>query len=111
MLKLICVFFPAVLSVWLFEAISHKQLTLKAWVYRFCLNAMLCNGFVFVVKTLLTHTSQELLNLIGADMMPAVALRYLIMALPAAVAAAALEALLTKKIDISVGEDEDEKPQ
>lgn len=110
MLKLICIFFPAVLSVWLFEAITKQQLTLKGWGYRFCLNTIICNAFVFAVKALVTQTSQELLNQIGADMTPAVALRYLMMAVPVAVIASVTETLLSKKVsvDISVSEDEDE---
>lgn len=111
MLKIICVFFPAVLSVWMFEALTKQQLGLKSWAYRFCLNTIICNAFVFAVKVFVTQTSRELLNQVNADMVPDVALRYIIMAVPAAAVAAVIEALLTKKIGVCISEDEDDKTE
>lgn len=108
MLKFICVFFPAVLSVWAFEALTKQQMGIKHWVYRFCLNSVICNGFVCLLKIAVTHTSHELLNQAVSDMSPDIALRYLVMALPAAVAAAVIEALLNKGISVKVSENSDE---
>ncbi len=111
MISLICIFFPAVLSVWLFEALTKQSLALKPWIYRFCLNSVAVNGLIFLIKWLATNTSAELLAQPSADMTPDVALRYLIMALPIAAVLTAVEALLTKKITVSVSEDKDESEE
>ncbi len=111
MISAICIFFPAVLSVWLFEALSKQNLTLKPWIYRFSLNSVIVNGLVFMVKWLVTDTSSELLALPSADMTPDVAIRYLVMALPIAAVAAVVEALLVGKITVSVSEENDESEE
>ena len=73
------------LAVWIYEALTKRKLGLKGWVYRFCFNATVINLFVFLVKKFISHTSNELIALPGAEVVPEIAIRYLVMALPAAI--------------------------
>ncbi len=109
MISLICIFFPAVLSVWFFESVTKQNLNLKLWIYRFCMNSVIINGVVFAVKWLVTGTSAELLASPAADMTPDVAIRYLIMALSIAAVLVIVESLLTKKITVCITEENDEQ--
>lgn len=106
MLKLICLFFPAVCSVGLFERLRKTDLKFKNMLYAFCLNAVLCNSAVLFFKEFLTLTSQEPLNAAFYDITPSVAIRYLAIALPAALIVGVSEALLFGKLKASVKTDE-----
>lgn len=105
MLKLICLFFPAVCSVGLFERLRKTDLKFKNMLYAFCFNAVLCNSAVLFFKEFITLTSQEPLNAAFYDITPSVAIRYLAIALPAALIVGILEALLLGKINTSVKTD------
>ncbi len=108
MVLFICLLFPAVLSVWIYEAVSKKQLSKKQWLYRYCLNVLLINGFVFLVKKFILGTSAELLAPVASEMPPEYAIRYLAVAVPATIALGVLEMFLSKHTKMTVEEDEDD---
>ena len=108
MIQFMCIVFPAVISVWVFEAISKTKLDLKGWIYRFATNALITNMAVLLLKKFVSHTSSEFLAMPGADMVPEVAIRYVVMALPIALAVAVVSALLPKALKVSVEDDQKE---
>lgn len=110
MVAFIVLFLPAVLSVWLWEVFSKTQLNKKKWFYLLSLNIMLVNIFCFAVKKWVLLTAGNSLSGLAADMTPAAAFNYLVMAIPAAVALALVENFVFRKVRLQVEdkqEDED----
>ena len=108
MITFIVLFLPAVLSVWLWEVFSKNHLCKRNWVYLLSLNILLINFGCFAVKKWILYTASNVMASLMADMTPSVAVNYLIMAIPAAVALALVEKLVYSKIRIRVeGEDKD----
>lgn len=85
MIAFIVLFLPAILSVWIWEAVNKTALPRRNWVYVFALHNVLINFVCFAVKKWVLHTGDAVINSIAADMTPSVACNYLIMALPLAV--------------------------
>lgn len=108
MLSFICYFFPAVISLRLFEALSKSSLSLKKCIYRFCCNTLLINFLCLAVKKTVFHTANNPMLLDSSDMLPIVALNYMIIAVPFAAVIALAEVLLSKRIKITVEEKADE---
>lgn len=106
MIAFICLFFPAVLGVWLFEHLQKTSLGRKQWLYRFCTNTLLINGICFGAKRFLLDTAGEPFCSLYADTTPAAALNYLIMAIPAGVVVVFLQVLFTKHAAITVEDEE-----
>ncbi len=109
MITFICLFFPAVISIWLYEIISKKQYDFKNIVYRYCLNNVLINFLVFAIKTFVLDTGLNTLQTLAHDMTPSAALNYLLISVPCAVLLAFVEFLLHKNAKLSVEENKDEK--
>lgn len=108
MITFIVLFLPAVLSVWLWEVFSKNHLCKRNWVYLLSLNILLINFGCFAVKKWILYTASNVMASLMADMTPSVAVNYLIMAIPAAVALALVEKIVYNKIRIRVeGEDKD----
>lgn len=108
MVALICLFFPAIVSVWIFEALSKEDLTGKKWGYQFVLNCLLINfACILVLRFLFGNASSYVLN---GDMHLQHAYNYLILAIPAAVVLSVMEVLLKKNVKITVEDKNDENP-
>ncbi len=103
MVQFMVLFLPAVISVLIFEAVSGKRLGLKNWVYSYSAFTLLVNLIVFLFKKFILSTSNELLA-VGGDMTPEVAIRYLVMALVAALLTALVGGLLSRKTEFAVEE-------
>lgn len=106
MITFIVLFLPAVLSVWLWEVFAKTQLTKRKWVYLLSLNILLINFGCFAVKKWILYTGNNVMATLMADMTPSVAVNYLIMAIPAAVALALVEKLVSGKIQLRVEGDD-----
>ena len=106
MMNIIVLVLPAVLSVWLWEIFSKKHLSKRNWIYLLSLNVMLINLGVFGVKRWVLDTATKALSSMTQDMTPLVAMNYLIMAIPAAIALAVVEQFVHSKIRICVESDE-----
>ena len=109
MILFICLFFPAVLAVWIYEALTKRKLGIKGWVYRFCFNATVINLFVFLVKKFVSHTSNELIALPGAEVVPEIAIRYLVMALPAAIVSGIVCAFASRYAKVEMEQKQDKE--
>lgn len=107
MIALITLFAPAVLAVGLFEKLSKRELGAKKWLYRFCFNALAINLIVFLIKKVILHTSTAPLYSLLTDMTPEVVIRYLIMAIPAAVVLVVVEILLSRHVKVGVEEEKE----
>ena len=107
MLAFICYFFPAVMAIWLYEALAKKKLCLKQCIFRFCTNTALINFLCLGIKCYILHTG-SIPMFSQPDMAPQVAVNYLIMAIPVAIALVVVEVLLFKKVKVTV-EEENEK--
>ena len=106
MITFIVLFLPAVLSVWLWEVFSKTRLCKRNWVYLLSLNILLVNFGCFAVKKWILYTANNVMASLMADMTPSVAVNYLIMAIPAAVALALVERIAYSKIQLRVEGDD-----
>lgn len=97
MLAFICLFFPAVTSVWLFESLAKTEFSLKESIMRFCTNALIINLLCITVKKFFFATGENPLCSEG-DMVPNVAFVYIIMALFFAICVTIFEVIFSKKI-------------
>lgn len=104
MIAFICLFFPAVLSVGLFEHLRKEKLSRRHWLYRFCANTLLINGICFAFKRFILHTASQPFFSLTADASPAAALNYMVMALPAALVLVFLEVLCAKHAAVTLEE-------
>lgn len=105
MIAFICLFFPAVLTAWLYEHLRRAELSRKQWLYRYCMNTLFINLACFAAKKLLLGTAGAPFVNLYTDVTPVAALNYLIMAIPAAVILAFVQVLLSKHASITVEDD------
>ncbi len=101
MIAFICLFFPSILGLWLFESLSKQKLTVKQCVYRGCTYALVSNFICFAVKKIVLHTAAASV-MVGGDMTPGIAFNYLVIVIPVVVVLVIFEILFSKKITISV---------
>lgn len=110
MISFICLFFPAVVSVWIFRLLSKRR-EISDFLFRYCFNNLIINGICFAIKSFILSTGAQPLYSVSYDMTPDVAVRYIIMALPVAVFIALVEFFATKNVKVIVDDEnkEDEK--
>lgn len=112
MLKFICLFFPAAFSLLIIETLRKKPFDFKKNLLLYLSNIIFINMACLFVKKFILNTADAPLANIGADMIPTVALNYLIMALPFAVIIAVVEALLKRCVKIEVeGKEQNENQE
>ncbi len=99
MLYMICLLFPAVISLMLYEKLNATQLRPRQALCLYAVFDLLVNGLVLAVKTYILKTGQTVM-LSDGDIAPSVAVNYLIMAIPTAVAVGVICALLRKNTSI-----------
>ena len=85
MYALICLFLPAVISVWITEKLRKTSFTGKKWFYRLALNTTLINFGCCAAKKWFLGTGDTIISGLSTDMSPSIACNYLIIS--AAVAA------------------------
>lgn len=102
MIAFICLFFPAIVSVYIFESLTKINLNLKQLLFRFCTNTLLINALCFIAKKILFKTAADPLYYFSTDMTPSTALNYILLAVIFAVAITIAEVLLSKKIKITI---------
>ena len=107
MIAFICLFFPAVLSVWIYEKLTKTDLKAKQWLYFYTAGNLFINLLCFVAKKILLGTAANPLYTLETDITPSAACNYLIMAIPAGVFLAVFAALLRRHIAITVEGDDD----
>lgn len=107
MTKLICLFFPALTCVWLFEHLSKKDLKRKPYICLYALDTILINGIVFGVKQYFLKTASYPLSDASGDMPPSAAFNFLIISMFAVVCVAVAQVFLSKNAKLSVEENRD----
>ena len=108
MIAVICLFFPSVLGLWAYEKLSKRALTGMERLFRFCATVLAVNLVCFAVKRFFLSTAYDSL-LSGGDMLPGVALNYLVLAIPATVVIVVVELLFSRKVKIVLEENSDEE--
>lgn len=98
MVTLIALFFPAVLSVWIWEAVSKASVSNRKCAYLYSLNVILINFACFALKRWVRHTGDLPLG----DMTPKAAINYMVVAVVIAVTLALVEVFLYKRVRIQV---------
>ena len=104
MIKFICLFFPALVCVGLYEALSKKDLSRKGLVYMYGLDTAVINGIVFGVKQYLLKTASYPLSDASGDMLPSAAFNYLVMGMFAAVCVAVAQVFLSRNAKVTIEE-------
>lgn len=107
MLIFICLFFPAVVSLRIYEALRREKLTLKQCVYHYCTDALLINLACLGAKTILLGSGGAPLSEGSWDMLPSAAFVYIIMALCCGVFLAVFQVLLSRHMAVAVEESRD----
>lgn len=105
MIAFICLFFPAVLGVAIYEHLRKQKLCRRQWFYRYCTNVVFINMICFAVKRFLLGTGGDAFTGVGGDATPATAVNYLVMAIPVAVVLVFLQVLLGKHANVTLEDD------
>lgn len=98
MVTFIALFFPAVLSVWIWDAIIKSPVSNRKCLYLYSLNVMLINLVCFAIKRWIRHTGANPLG----DMTPSAAINYIVVALFLSIALALVEVFVYKRVRIQV---------
>lgn len=98
MVAFIALFFPAVLSVWIWDAVSKAPVCNRRCLYLYSLNVMLINLGCFAIKRWILHSGEYPLG----DMTPTSAINYIIAAVFLSVVLALVEIVLYKRVRIQV---------
>ena len=64
---------------------------------------------MFLVKKFVSHTSNELIALPGAEVVPEIAIRYLVMALPAAIVSGIVCAFVSRYAKVEMEQKQNEE--
>ncbi len=107
MLLFICLFFPAVVSLRIYEALRREKLTLKQCVYHYRTDALLINPTCLGVQTILLGSGGAPLSEGSWAMRPSAAFVYLLMALCCGVFLAVFHVLLSRHMAVAVEEGRD----
>lgn len=105
MIEFICLFFPAFISVGIFQKLIKNKLNLINLFSVYSIFNLAINGFVFLIKTYILGTGESLL-IFDIDMTPSIALNYLIMAVPASVIFSIIFTLCYKNIELKIEKDD-----
>ena len=104
MIALICLFFPAVISMGLFELLLKTKLARRNWVYRFCVNTLLINSGSLAFMWFVLHKGSQAFFGLMQEPTPSAALTFLIIAVPIAIILGFLEILFAKIATVTVEE-------
>lgn len=107
MITFICLFFPAVLSVFAYEGLNRRELKKKQWFYLYVTDVLFVNLGCFFIKTLVLGTGGNPIFDLYTDMVPSGAMNYMIMAIPLAAMLAVVESLLQKSLKFTIEENDD----
>lgn len=102
MIAFFCLFFPAILSVCIYEKLIKEDLNIKKWIYLYTLNTMLINLVCFSFKTVVLQTGEYPFFELYYDMLPVAAMKYLFLAIPSAIMFAVGEVLLKKSLRFTI---------
>lgn len=107
MLTFICLFFPAVLYVWMFEGLTKEELSFKKWVHRYAFGVVFINLLCWLIQRFVLDNAYTPFYDANYGITPAAACDYMVMALIFTAVLGAFAALLHKKGKIAVEDQED----
>ena len=99
MITFICLFFPSVLALALYEKITKCKISVKKSIYLYCIFNIFINGGCFLIKKYILATG-DLYLFEGTDMTPSAAFNYLLITIPLAIICALIASLLKKNVKI-----------
>ena len=111
MITFMVLFFPAVISLCLYEILTRSRpLSYIQRIYVYVIANLVINFTVFCIKCLLGTANNTLYNINTAnDISPLVALKYMVMAVPVAILVGFVLRILTKDFKISLEENKHDK--
>lgn len=109
MITFIILFFPAALSMWIYERVTKTDLSVKRWLNLYAVHVLLINFFCLMMMRLITDQAGEYLYNREIDLSAYTATNYLIMAIPAAVVLGVAAVLLHKNVKVELEAEEDAK--
>ena len=107
MITFIMLFFPAALSMWLYEHVTKTDLSVKRWVSLYAVHNLLINFICLMLMRLVTDQAGVYLYDRDIGIPPITATDYMIKAIPVALAVGVLAILLhkTAKVELEANED------
>ena len=109
MITFIMLFFPAALSMWLYEYVTKSDLSVKRWVNLYAVHNLLINFICLMVMRLVTDQAGEFLYNREMDINPYAATNYLIKAIPTAICVGVLSILMHKTVKVEIEANDDEQ--
>ncbi len=100
MLAFTALFFPALITVCIYEHLMKTRLSVKSTVYLYAAGNIAVNCICAFVKKYLFKTA-DISLLSGWDMTPSAALNYMIIAVPSAILIAFFAVLLKKNVKVT----------
>lgn len=110
MITFIILFFPAVISLLIFERINKATLSKRTLIYLFSTNVLIINLACFTVKLFFSRGANKPFDELLNNMTPFDAFIYILISLVVAVLAALVESFIRKNVEVSI-EVKDEKKQ
>lgn len=109
MITFIMLFFPAAMSMWLYEHVTKTDLSVKNWLSMYAVHNLLINFVCLMIMRLVTNQAGEYLYGRDIGISPYVATNYMIKAIPVAIIVGVLAILLHKTVKVELEENEDAK--
>ncbi len=110
MITFIILFFPAIISLFIFERINKTTLSKRTLIYLFTTNILIINLACFAVKLFFAGGANKPFDELLNKMTPFDAFIYILISLAFAVLAVLVESFIRKNIEVSI-EVKDEKKQ
>lgn len=102
MITFIVLFFPAVLSVFIFERINKITLSKRNLIYLYVANVLLVNLACFAVKFFFSRGLNKPFNTLMNDMTPFDTLIYILLSLLFVVIIVLIESFIRKNVEVSI---------
>ena len=109
MITFIILFFPACLSMWLYEHVTKVDLSVKRWVNLYAVHNLLINFTCMMLMRLVTDQAGSYLYDRNIDIPAITATNYMVKAIPVALGVAVIAILLHKTVKVQLESDENEK--
>ena len=109
MIAFICLFFPGVLAVGIYETLFRRETTWKSRIYHYCGYTLFIHWGCFAIKKFILGNAQYPLYENAKDMLPSTFVNYLLLAAPVACILILLEIFLSKHVKLSVEESGNEE--
>lgn len=84
MLLFVAVMLPAVISVFIYDSVSHGEIKPRQLIYVYSISNIFINSVCALIKRFVLGTAEVTLAA-GTDMTPSALLNYMVIAIPAAV--------------------------